>query len=156
MKTNLGIPDKARAQIAVLLAKLLADEYILLTKTRNAHWNVEGPDFHAMHGFFESQYEQIDESVDEVAERIRALGHGAPGSLAQMLKQTRLKEITQHLTRSSDFIEVLLEDHESIIRSLREDAPKCAKLGDDGTNDFLVGLMEAHEKMAWMLRASLA
>jgi starvation-inducible DNA-binding protein len=156
MKTNIGIPDKARTQIAGILAKLLADEYVLTIKTRNAHWNVQGPDFHAMHVFFESQYEQLEEVIDDVAERIMAVGHGAPGSLALMLKHTRLKEMDGHLTDSATFLSALLADHEQIIRQLREDAPKCAQLGDDGSNDFLVGLVEQHEKMAWMLRASAA
>lgn len=156
MKTNIGLPDKTRAQIAIILAKLLADEYLLSVKTRNAHWNVEGPDFHAMHAFFEQQYEQLEESIDDIAERIRAIGHGAPGSLSLMLKHTRLKELDKHLVTSAEFIAVLLADHEQIIRQLRQDAPKCAELGDDGTNDFLVGLMADHEKMAWMLRAALS
>jgi starvation-inducible DNA-binding protein len=156
MKTNIGIPDKARKEVAAILAKLLADEYVLYSKTRNAHWNVTGPDFHAMHKFFEEQYDQTDESLDEIAERIRALGHDAPGSLAEMGKLARLKEMPGAGHRSGKFVEALLADHERIIRQLRDDAPKCAKLGDDGTNDFLVGLMEEHEKMAWMLRASLS
>jgi len=156
MKTNIGISDKSRKEVVSILSKLLADEYVLYTKTRNAHWNVSGPDFHAMHLFFESQYDQVDESIDEIAERIKSLGHDAPGSLATMLKLTRLKETTGESASSQSLIKGLLADHEAIIRQLRDDAPKCAKLGDDGTNDFLVGLMEEHEKMAWMLRASLS
>jgi len=156
MKTNIGIPDKARKEVATILARLLADGYVLYTKTRNAHWNVTGPDFHAMHKFFEEQYDQIDESLDEIAERIRALGHAAPGSLAEMMKLARLQEMPGASHGSGKFIAALLADHEQIIRQLRDEAPKCAKLGDDGTNDFLVGLMEEHEKMAWMLRASLS
>lgn len=157
MKTSLntGIPDKARKEIAGILAKLLADEHVLYLKTRNAHWNVVGIDFHAMHLFFESQYGQIEENIDEIAERIRSLGHVSPGSLGEMLKLARLREIPGDRHKSAEFIKALLADHEQIIRQLRDDAPKCAKLGDDGTNDFLVGLMEEHEKMAWMLRASL-
>lgn len=155
MKTNIGIPDKARKEVANLLSKLLADEFVLLTKTRNAHWNVEGPDFHAMHGFFEGQYEQLDESLDEIAERIRALGHEAPGSLGEMLKLASLQEMPGAKAKSAAFVAALLADHEAIIRSLRAAAPKAASLGDDGTNDFLVGLMEEHEKMAWMLRATV-
>lgn len=156
MRTNIGIPDKARKDIAGLLAKLLADEYVLYTKTRNAHWNVTGPDFPAMHSFFESQYDQMEDSIDEIAERIRALGHQSPGSLTEMVRLTRLKELPGENLRSGKFAEALLADHEKMILQLRGDAPKCAKLGDDGTNDFLVGLMEEHEKMAWMLRATLS
>jgi starvation-inducible DNA-binding protein len=84
MKTNIGIKEEGRKAVAEQLAKLLADEFILYTKTRNAHWNIEGPDFHAMHIFFESQYEQLDEAMDSVAERIRKIGHYAPGTLTQL------------------------------------------------------------------------
>lgn len=156
MKTNIGIPDQERKEVSAILSRLLADEYVLYTKTRNAHWNVTGPDFHAMHLFFESQYNQLEERLDEVAERIRSLGHVALGSMAEMLKTTRLKEEPGKKHDSQTFMADLLADHEAIIRSLREDGPKTAKLGDDGTSDFLVSLMEDHEKMAWMLRASLS
>lgn len=154
MKTNLGISDKASKEAVRMLSKLLADEYVLYTKTRNAHWNVTGPDFHAMHVFFEQQYDELDETVDEIAERIRSLGEPSPGSLAEMLKLARLEEISGAAYSSTRLLEILLADHEQIIRQIRGDAPLCAKLGDDGTNDFLVGLLEKHEKLAWMLRAS--
>ena len=155
MKPNLNIHDNARTEIASLLSKLLADESVLSQKTRNAHWNIVGPDFHAMHGFFESQYGLIEESIDEIAERIRAIGHVAPGSMAEMLRHTRLGE-TEGATRDSrTWVTILLADHESIITHLRADARTTGELGDDGTNDFLIGLMQEHEKSAWMLRASL-
>lgn len=155
MKPNIDIHDKARAEIAALLSKLLADESILSQKTRNAHWNIVGPDFHAMHGFFESQYRAIEESIDEVAERIRTLGHDAPGSLAEMLRHARLGEIDGAARDSRTWVSALLADHESIIIHLRADARTAGQLGDDGTNDFLIGLMQNHEKAAWMLRAGL-
>lgn len=155
MKPNIGISDKARKEVAGSLSRLLADEYVLYTKTRNAHWNITGPDFHAMHGFFEEQYDQIDEAIDEIAERIRAIGHETPGSLAEFSQLARLEEIPGAARGSNSFVKALLADHETLIRQLREDAPKCATFGDDGTNDFLVGLLEQHEKMAWMLRAAL-
>jgi starvation-inducible DNA-binding protein len=92
MKTNIGITDENRKAVSEQLAKLLADEYVLYTKTRNAHWNIEGPDFHSMHLFFESQYEQLDEILDSVAERIRKIGHYAPATLTQFLQLTHLTE----------------------------------------------------------------
>jgi starvation-inducible DNA-binding protein len=155
MKPNIEIHENARAEIAALLSKLLADESVLSQKTRNAHWNIVGPDFHAMHGFFESQYRAIEESVDDVAERIRALGHDAPGSLAEMLRHARLGEIDGAARDSREWVSALLADHESIIIQLRADARAAGQLGDDGTNDFLIGLMQEHEKTAWMLRAGL-
>lgn len=155
MKPNIDIHDDARAGIVALLSKLLADESILSQKTRSAHWNIVGPDFHAMHGFFEAQYLAIEESIDEVAERIRTLGHDAPGSLAEMLRHARLEEIDGVARDSRKWVGVLLADHESIIVHLRADARVAGQLGDDGTNDFLIGLMQDHEKAAWMLRAGL-
>ena len=155
MKPNIDIHDNVRAEIAALLSKLLADESILSQKTRSAHWNIVGPDFHAMHGSFESQYRAIEESIDEVAERIRTLGHDAPGSLAEMLRHARLSEIDGAAHDSRTWVSALLTDHESIIIHLRADARVAGQLGDDGTNDFLIGLMQNHEKAAWMLRAGL-
>lgn len=155
MKTNIGISDKNRKQTAELLSIVLADEHVLYMKTRNAHWNVRGRDFHAMHLFFESQYKELEGVIDEVAERIKSIGFDAPGSLAAMLKLTKLKELSGDDRDSASFIKALLADHETLCKDLREKAEKCQDLGDDGSNDFLIGLLQTHEKMAWMLRASL-
>ena len=155
MKTNIGIADKNREKVCGILSRLLADEYVLQAKTRNAHWNVVGPDFHAMHLFFEEQYTKLAEVIDELAERIRSLGGVAPGSLAAFLKLTRLKELESKLAHSASFVKALLADHETIVREMREGAEVCQKLEDEGTNDFLIGLMEDHEKTAWMLRSTL-
>ncbi|MGN6640900.1 MAG: Dps family protein [Mucilaginibacter sp.] len=156
MKPNIGITDANRQAVSEQLAKLLADEFVLYTKTRNAHWNVEGPDFHAMHLFFESQYEALDETMDSVAERIRQIGHYAPGTLKGILQLTHLAELTERSNDSQGFIRELLEDHESIIEFVRGNIdPFADKYGDAGTSDFITGLMEEHEKMAWMLRAHL-
>jgi len=156
MQPNIGIQEQHRAIIANELAKLVADEYLLYTKTRNAHWNVIGPDFSAMHAFFEGQYDQLDEIIDDVAERVRSLGHRAPGSLAEFLELTQLEESPRTTRTSLDFIEDLLADHESIIRTQRPNIERFeAELGDAGTSDFITALVEQHEKMAWMLRAHL-
>lgn len=156
MKTQIGISEENKKAVSVQLAKLLADEYVLYTKTRNAHWNVEGPDFHAMHLFFESQYEQLDEIMDSVAERIRQLGHYAPGTLKSFLQLTHLAELTERSNDSLGFIRELVEDHDSIIEFIRGNInPFANDYGDAGTSDFITGLMEDHEKMAWMLRAHL-
>ncbi|MBT1689096.1 Dps family protein [Dawidia soli] len=156
MKTNIGIQEDRTQAVAVQLSKLLADEYVLYTKTRNAHWNVEGPDFHNMHLFFESQYEQLDEIIDNVAERVRALGHYAPGTLKSFLSLTHLTEYSERENTSNGFLRELLADHDSIITFLRENIePFANEYRDAGTSDFITGLMEQHEKMAWMLRAHL-
>jgi starvation-inducible DNA-binding protein len=156
MKTQIGISEENKKAVSIQLCKLLADEYVLYTKTRNAHWNVEGPDFHSMHLFFESQYEQLDEVMDSVAERIRTLGHYAPGTLKSFLQLTHLAELTERTNDSLGFIRELVEDHDSIIEFIRGNInPFINDYGDAGSSDFITGLMEEHEKMVWMLRSHL-
>ena len=156
MKNIIGINEESRKAVSDQLVKLLADEFVLYTKTRNAHWNVEGPDFHSMHLFFESQYEQLDEAMDSVDERIRTIGHYAPATLKSFLDLTHLTEKTRDKNDSFSFIKELLEDHESIIEFIRGNIdPFASKYHDYGTSDYITGLMEGHEKMAWMLRSHL-
>jgi len=156
MNANIGIAEKNTKAVAEILFVVLADEYILYTKTRNAHWNVEGIDFYAKHTFFEDQFEQLDEFIDEVAERIRSLGHYTPATLKSFLSLTRLTEELVNNNSSAGFIKELLSDHESIIIKLRENINHIANdLHDSGTSDFITGLMEKHEKMAWFLRSHL-
>ncbi|MBS1662520.1 MAG: DNA starvation/stationary phase protection protein [Bacteroidetes bacterium] len=156
MKASIGISPANLQAVTVELSKLLADEFVLYTKTRNAHWNVEAPDFHSMHVFFEQQYEQLDEIMDSVAERIRQLGHYAPATLKSFLSLTHLTEQLGERNDSLGFIKELLIDHENIIIFLRENINKFAsEYGDLGSSDFITGLMEDHEKMAWFLRAHL-
>jgi DNA-binding ferritin-like protein (oxidative damage protectant) len=156
MKPNIGLSDEQREGVVQILSTLLSDEYVLYTKTRNYHWNVTGPQFHDLHKFFEEQYEELDDIVDEVAERIRSLGGQSLGTLTEFLKHTRLKEQPGQYPGEREMIASLLSDHEAIIRHLRIDLEICVdKYRDIGTNDFLTGLMERHEKMAWMLRAFL-
>jgi starvation-inducible DNA-binding protein len=156
MKANIGIKDSNRQAVANELSKILADEYVLYTKTRNAHWNVEGIDFYDKHKFFEGQYEQLDEFLDQVAERIRMLGHYTPATLQAFLELTSLTEASRQKNDSKGFIKELVADHESIIIKLRENINRFAdKYQDAGTSDFITGLMEEHEKMAWFLRAHL-
>jgi len=156
MKTNIGISEENRAAVSAQLAKLLADEFVLYTKTRNAHWNVEGPDFHSMHLFFESQYEELDDIMDSVAERMRMIGHYAPATLKSFLQLTHLGELTERSNDSLGFIRELVEDHDSIIQFIRSNInPFANDYGDAGTSDFITGLMETHEKMVWFLRSHL-
>src|SRR5216684_6389634 len=108
METNIGITQKNRQAVSIALSKLLADEFVLYTKTRNAHWNVEGPDFYNKHKFFEDQFNAIDEILDEVAERIRTLGHYAPATLKDYLKLTQLIEASREANDSNGFIKELL------------------------------------------------
>ena len=155
MKPNIGIADKDRQAVAEILNTLLADEYVLYTKTRNFHWNVTGLQFNDLHKFFEAQYEELDDTVDEVAERARALGARAFGTLEEFRQHTRLKETPGTVPAAKDMLSELLADHETIIRALRQDVEKADQSGDVGTNDFLTGLLEKHEKASWMLRSFL-
>lgn len=157
MKVNIGLKEQDLQATTELLNKLLANEHILYMKTRNAHWNVVGKDFHAQHLFFETQYNAIQTFIDDIAERVRALGHIAVATLKQYLELTHLDEEEFIKNDSISYIKALLSDHESIIIQLRADIEVIGeKYGDEGTADFLTGLMESHEKMAWMLRAHLS
>jgi starvation-inducible DNA-binding protein len=156
MKPSIGISDANRQAVVKILNTLLADEYVLYTKTRNYHWNVVGPQFNDLHKFFEAQYEELDDIVDEVAERSRALGGNAVATLAEFTQVSRLKEHPGQHPAADPMLGNLLADHEAVIQSIRSDlATVMDKHADAGTNDFLTGLMEKHEKMAWMLRAFL-
>lgn len=156
MKVGIGINQKDMQAIVVILNRILSDEYVLYTKTRKCHWNVVGMHFHDLHKFFESQYEELNEIVDDVAERARALDGISFGTLAEFLKHASLKEQPGKNPPAKGMVSGLLADHEAIIRKLRLDLETCAQKGDAGTSDFLTGLMEKHEKMAWMLRACVA
>jgi starvation-inducible DNA-binding protein len=155
MKPNIGLPDKARNTVIKVLQPLLADEVALYIATRGAHWNVTGPNFHAMHKFFEEQYEALDEILDDVAERIRSLGGEPEATVGAYAKGKRIDDDAGSAKSAKAMIESLLEAHEAIIRQLRKDEDVTDDVGDEGTTDFLTGLMEEHEKMAWMLRAHL-
>jgi starvation-inducible DNA-binding protein len=156
MKPNIKINDSHRAGVVAMLNALLADEFVLGTQTRNCHWNVTGPRFHDLHKFLDAQYEELDAILDDVAERARALGGRAAGTLGEFLNLARLRERPGKCRDAQEMTAKLLDDQETVIRQLRGDVDKCArKYADAGTADFLTGLMEQHEKMAWMLRAIL-
>jgi starvation-inducible DNA-binding protein len=157
VNTNIGLTEEQCEGVVLTLTTLLADEYLLYTKTRNYHWNVVGPQFNDLHKFLETQYEELEDIVDDVAERARSLGGKAIGTLAEFLKHTRLKEFPGEYPQASEMLTHLQADHEATIRQLRVELETCAdRYHDMGTNDFLTGLMERHEKMAWMLRSFLA
>src|SRR5690606_22030509 len=119
MKPNIGISEEHLAEISQVLSHILADEFVLYTKTRNAHWNIEGPNFHVMHIMFESEHNALAEFIDNVAERMRTLGHYAPATLKQILQLTHLTEQTREKNDSTGFIRELLSDHESITINIR-------------------------------------
>ena len=157
MKANIGISEENTKGVTGVLSALLADEFLLYTKTLRAHWNLEGHDFHTKHEFFEEHYNAIKRFSDSVAERIRKVGHYAPGTMGEFLKLTHLTEEYEGDNTSLEYIAALLEDHDSIIQFIRGNIGKVEEeFKDVGTGDFLTGLMQEHEEMAWMLRSTIA
>lgn len=155
MKIDTGIAEKDRKKIAEGLSRLLADTYTLYLKTHNYHWNVEGPMFNTLHLMFEQQYTELALAVDLIAERIRALGHPAPGSYSAYAKLATVKEATG-VTSAEEMIRALAKDQESVVRTARSIFPAAEKANDEPTADLLTQRMQVHEKTAWMLRAMAA
>lgn len=156
MEPAIGIKSENLQSVSHALNTILADEFVLYTKTRGAHWNVEGPDFHSMHEYFESIYHELEDIIDEVAERMRVLGHYASATLHEYSKLTHLAEDPVDSNTSLDYIKAMLADHEAIIIHLRESIHYFNdELRDAGTADFITALMQKHEKIAWMLRSHL-
>lgn len=154
MKPKLGLTDTQREGVINTLNKVLADQHVLYTKLRNYHWNITGPEFFALHELFEKQYNAVKESADVVAERVRAHGGNAIGTLQEFLDNTRLKEKTNDYPSAQKMVTNLVEDHEAVVRALREDSEMCAEeYNDSATEDLLIGLLQEHEEMAWMLRS---
>jgi starvation-inducible DNA-binding protein len=153
-KINLGIPEKNRKTIVQGLSRVLADSYTLYVKTHKFHWNVTGPFFSQLHSTFEEQYTQLQEAVDSLAERIRALGEFAPGSFGEFQQLSSIKE-QKGVPAAMDMVSELLKDHETIARVIREILPETDEAEDDASNDLLTGRLREHEKTAWMLRAML-
>ena len=155
-QTNTGISEQNRQNIVNILDALLADEYVLYTKTRNYHWNVVGPHFNDYHKAFEEQYDGLSEDIDEIAERVRALGFKVSSSLDEFQKNSQLSEHPGEYHDAVTMASNLLNDHETVIQTIRKKILEIGdKYGDVGTEDFLTSLMEKHEKTAWMLRSIL-
>lgn len=153
---KIGLSEKARERVGDILNAGLADVFALYAATRDYHWNVTGPHFHSLHKLFEDQYGELATAIDEIAERARALGVPAYGGLGALAKRSRLSAKPGAGLEAEDMIAELLRLHETVIIQLRKDVERCTDdLDDAGTADFLTGLMEGHEKTAWMLRALL-
>jgi starvation-inducible DNA-binding protein len=156
MKINIGISEKNITAVTDILEVVLSNQMMLYVKTRKAHWNVSGESFMELHKLYESQYKQLEVDIDEVAERIGKLGKHTIGTMSEFSKLSIIKENVKIYPSSKETIKELLKDHESLIVSLRKDAEECnSKHKDAGTNDFLVGLMQNHESIAWVLRRYL-
>jgi starvation-inducible DNA-binding protein len=154
MKIDIGIPEKERMAIANGLKKLLADTYTLYQKTHGYHWNVTGPMFQTLHLMFMTQYTELWNSIDLIAERIRSLGDFAPGTYTEFGKLTSIKE-DKSVPAATDMIKNLVEGHEETIRTARGILPAAEKGNDQATIDLITQRLDVHEKTAWMLRALL-
>lgn len=150
-KLELGIED--RKAVARVLERVLADENVLYMKTKHCHWNVEGPQFVALHKLFEDQYEMLDVVIDEVAERIRSIGDHPMGTFASYLENARHAEADDRRMDSDVMVTTLLADHEAMARHLHEDIKACEAEDDVGTVDLLTAVLRKHEKQAWILRS---
>ena len=155
MELNIGINTEDRQQIAAGLSKLLADSYSLYLKTHNYHWNVEGPLFNTLHLMFEQHYTELATAVDEIAERIRALGVKAPGSYTAFGSLTNIEEATGDES-AEEMIRQLVIGQETVARTAREAIKAAGAASDEPTADLLTQRMQIHEKNAWMLRSMLA
>jgi len=149
-----GMESAQRKNAVELLASVLCNQHVLYIKTRNFHWNLKGPRFHDLHVFFEKQYQQLETSIDETAERIRMIGGVSPGSMAEFLGGADLKEAASDIINGDDAIAALISDHDQVVRDLREKIPQFEdEFNDIGTADLLTVLLRNHEQAAWMLRS---
>lgn len=155
MQIDIGIDEKSREQIASALAKVQADTYTLYLKTHNFHWNVTGPMFQTLHLMFETHYNELWVAVDELAERIRALGYPAPGSYRQFSKLSSIED-EEGVPKAEDMIRQLVTGHETTARTARAAFQIANDANDQPTCDLLTQRMQIHEKTAWMLRSLLA
>ncbi|MBW5414368.1 Dps family protein [Pseudomonas sp. MAG002Y] len=155
MEINIGIAEQDRAVIADGLSRLLADTYTLYLKTHNFHWNVTGPMFNTLHTMFETQYTELATAVDDIAERIRALGFAAPGTYSAYAKLSSIKE-EEGIPEAQEMIRLLVQGQEAVVRTARGIFPIVDKVSDEPTADLLTQRMQTHEKTAWMLRSLLA
>jgi starvation-inducible DNA-binding protein len=154
MQVNIGIADEDRKAIAAGLSRLLADSYTLYLKTHNYHWNVTGPLFNTLHTMFETQYTELATAVDVIAERIRALGHPAPGSYRAFGALTKIEE-EENVPSAEEMIRQLVLGQEAVVRTARDIFPLADEARDEPTADLLTQRMQLHEKNAWMLRSML-
>lgn len=152
---GIGIEQKAADRIVEILSKVLANSYLLLVKTQNFHWNVVDPRFSELHLFFESQYENLQEAVDVIAEQIRSLGAKAPGSMREFLDIGSLDESSGALS-GDEMLSELLIDHETMISDLRKYIKLAQDAGEEGSADLLIERLRFHEKTLWMVRSHLA
>lgn len=155
MAINIGIHERDRAAIAGGLSRVLADTYTLYLTTHNFHWNVTGPMFNTLHTMFMAQYTELWTAVDPIAERIRSLGHTAPGSYAQFSRLASVADAPAVPPKALEMVRILVQGHEAVARTARSVFPLADKAGDEPTADLLTQRLTIHEQSAWMLRSLL-
>ena len=155
MDVNIGLKQSERKAISEALSKVLADTYMLYLKTHGYHWNVTGPHFGSLHTLFETQYTDLHDAADLIAERIRALGEYAPGSYRAYAKLTAITESGDNIPPAMEMVRDLAEGNEILSRTAKDALEIAEKAGDDPTVDLLTQRMEASQKAAWMLRSYL-
>lgn len=155
MELNIGIAERDRQAVAASLSHFLADTYSLYLKTHGYHWNVTGPMFDSLHSMFMGQYSELWTAIDEIAERIRALGEYAPAGYGKFAQLSSISEDVSVPT-ATDMIRNLVQGHEAVIRTARSTFPIAEQAGDQVTLDLLTQRLQIHEKTAWMLRSLLA
>lgn len=156
MKPSIGITKNHLHKNIALLETILSDEMILYVKTRKFHWNVSGDSFMEIHKLFQAQYTELEETIDQVAERINKLGGKTIGTMKEFLHHTRLKESPDKYPSRKEMMRDLLDDYDTMIVHLRKDIEESTEKNKDaGTTDFLTGILEQHETTAWILRRYL-
>jgi len=154
MRIDIGIDHDVRKDVADGLSKVLADSYTLYLKSHNFHWNVTGPMFQTLHLMFEQHYNELALAVDEIAERIRALGFPAPGTYRQFAALSTIKE-DDGIPAAMDMVRLLVDGHETVARTAREVFKTAEAANDQPSCDLLTQRLQVHEKTAWMLRSLL-
>lgn len=155
-RMDIGISEPERAEIATGLGRLLADTFTLYLTTHNFHWNVTGPMFNSLHVMFMQQYTELWNAVDPIAERVRALGHVAPGSYAEYGRLSSLPDAAALPPKAMEMVRILAEGHEAVARTARSIFPLADRANDQPTADLLTQRLTVHEQSAWMLRSLLA
>ncbi|HEU4536409.1 MAG TPA: Dps family protein [Polyangiaceae bacterium] len=152
---NIGLSEEQRTTSIERLNGSLSDLYLLLIKTKKFHWDVVGPQFMTLHKLWDEQYQKIELEIDEVAERVRALGGYPVGTAAGFLRHAKVKEYPGQVSSATESVAALVDDHELVVRTMRESIEACEGAKDRGSADFFTRMMQAHEDMAWMLRSFL-
>jgi starvation-inducible DNA-binding protein len=155
MASNVGLTDEAKRECAAALSKVLSDTFVLYLKTHNFHWNVEGPQFRGLHEMFEEQYRNLWDAIDDIAERVRALGQPAPGTTGKFRELAEIKE-NERIPTAAEMLRELVNDNETTTRTIRAALSTTQAAGDEATAGLLTDRLTYHEKQLWMMKSTMA